>query len=96
MKTKKTKKTKKIESLPIQTIKCIPVSYLIPVSMLALEVWEKISNDAPFSWGDNNHSLVSPIDFAVHCGNKLDDIKYKKLLKKIRSIPHDVYIDMEN
>ena len=93
----KTKKTKKIESeLPIQTIKCIPVSYLIPVSMLALEVWEKISSDAPFSWGDNNHSLVSPIDFAVHCEEKLDDIKYKKLLKKIRSIPQDVYIDMEN
>jgi len=95
MKTKKIE-TKKIESLPIQTIKCIPVSYLIPVSMLALEVWEKISSDAPFSWGNNNHSLVSSIDFAVHCEEKLDDIKYKKLLKKIRSIPQDVYIDLEN
>jgi hypothetical protein len=94
--TKKTKNTKKIEleKMPIQTIKCIPVSYLIPTS-LGLEVWEKIS-DAPFSWGDNNHSLVSPIDFAVHCEEKLDDIKYKKLLKKIRSIPQDVYIDLEN
>jgi hypothetical protein len=93
MKTKKTIKFQKI----IKTVKYIPVTDLIPLSIPFAEIWPKIvDEDFPFNYGNNNYSLVSPIDFAVHCEEKLDDIKYKKLLKKIRSIPQDVYIDLEN
>ena len=83
------------EKMPIQTIKCVPVSYLIPISMLSLKVWEKISHNSPFCYGSNNHSLVSPTDFYAHCERRLG-IKYNTLLEKIKSIPQDVYIDLEN
>ena len=84
------------EKLPIQTIKCIPVSYLIPTSMLPLGVWEKISQDAPFSWGDNNRSMITASDFAKHCEERLDDSpKVKKFLKRVRSFG-EMYIDLES
>jgi hypothetical protein len=77
-----------------QTLKYIPITDLIPISMLALEVFRKIHENAPFSRG-NDHSLVSSIVFANHCVEKLDNIQYKTLLENIKSVPRDVYIDIE-
>jgi hypothetical protein len=79
----------------IKTLKYIPITDLIPVSMLSFEVWKKILENAPFSRG-NDHSLVSSIVFANHCAEKLDNTQYKTLLGNIKSVPRDVYIDIEH
>jgi hypothetical protein len=58
--------------------------------------WETISDNAPFSWGDNNRSMVTASDFANHCEQKLDDSpKHKNWLKKIRNLG-EMYIDLES
>lgn len=58
--------------------------------------WEQISNNAPFSWGDNNRSLVTASDFANHCEEVLDDSpKVKKWLKQVRKLG-EMYIDLES
>ena len=58
--------------------------------------WESISENAPFSWGDNNRSLVTANDFARHCEQCLDDsVKVKRFLKKVRDLG-DMYIDLES
>jgi len=101
MKNKKAIKFQKI----IKMVKYIPVTDLIPLSIPFAEIWPKIvDGNFPFSYGNNNYSLVSPIDFAKYCEEsfeesfeeELKDIRYKKFLKNIRSIPQNVYIDLEN
>lgn len=58
--------------------------------------WDKISNNAPFSWGDNNRSMVTASDFARHCEERLDDSpKVKRFLKKVRALG-EMYIDLES
>jgi hypothetical protein len=58
--------------------------------------WAQVSDNAPFSWGDNNHSLVTASDFARHCEERLDDsIKVKRWLKTVRALG-ETYIDLEN
>ena len=58
--------------------------------------WERISENAPFSWGDNNRSMVTASDFARHCEEQLDDsVKVKHWLKKVRALG-ETYIDLEN
>ena len=56
--------------------------------------WSAISDNAPFSWGDNDHSLVNAQDFAKHCEERLDDSwKVKRFLRRVRALK--VYIDLE-
>ena len=58
--------------------------------------WAQISDNAPFSWGDNNRSMVTASDFARHCEERLDDsVKVKRWLKKVRALG-ETYIDLEN
>jgi len=58
--------------------------------------WETISNDAPFSWGDNNRSMVTASSFADHCQQRLDDsLSAKRFLNKVRSLG-EMYIDLES
>lgn len=66
--------------------------------------WSLISEDAPFSWGDNNRTLVTASRFHDHCMNRLDcpedfGITQKavdKFLKKIADLGETMYIDLEN
>jgi hypothetical protein len=93
-------------AIKFKTVKCIPVTDLIPLSIPFAQIWTRITEDItvefPFLYGSNKHSLVSPIDFANHCEEVfevfegLKDTRYKKFIKKIRSIPQNVYIDLEN
>ena len=98
---KKIKKVIKFQKI-IKAVKYISVTDLIPLSIPFAEIWPKIvDGNFPFSYGSNNYSLVSPIDFAVYCEESfeeetLKDIRYKKFLKNIYSIPQNVYIDLEN
>lgn len=85
----------------IETCKFIPVSSLVP------ENWDwffaLISENAPFSWGDNNRTMIDVDTFLNHCDDAFDFDShyvnvgaYKAWVKKIERIPKDVYIDMEN
>lgn len=54
-----------------QTAKFVPISEIVPKS------WKDwfycaISQDAPFSWGDNNRTLVDAISFGHHAEDVLD------------------------
>lgn len=58
--------------------------------------WAEISHNAPFSWGDNYHSLVTASDFARHCEARLDDsLKVKRFLRKLRALG-ETYVDLES
>lgn len=58
--------------------------------------WELISDNAPFSWGDNNRSMVTASDFANHCEERLDDSpKCKRFIAKLRKLG-ELYIDLES
>lgn len=57
----------------VQTCKFVCVTDLVP------EEWngwfyDLISEDAPFSWGDNNRTMVSAERFAEHVLERLNDI----------------------
>jgi len=80
----------------IHTCKFVLLSTLIPANWAAQGFYEKISDNAPFSWGDNNRSMVDAQAFADHCQDRLDDsAKVREWLKKIRNLGQ-TYIDLEN
>lgn len=56
--------------LTIDTLQAVPVSTIIPSEWKGW-IWSLLSEDAPFSWGDNNHTLVDPLDFWDHLENVL-------------------------
>ena len=73
----------------------IPVTKVMP-KWWDNELWAIISDNAPFTWGDNNRSLVTASSFADHCEERLGDSpKVKKWLKALRSLG-DQYLDLEN
>lgn len=66
--------------------------------------WAKISQDAPFSWGDNNRSMVLACDFKNHCEDRLADAASEEdvpqadidqFLQLIESLG-TTYVDLEN
>ena len=64
--------------------------------------WDLFSDNAPFSWGDNNHTLVAIESFADHCKACLIDSpkgvsKKAKVafINKLLAIKQP-YVDLEN
>jgi hypothetical protein len=66
--------------------------------------WALISEDAPFSWGDNNRTMVSADAFADHCEARLENLncdehgrfpRYKPFLARVRALGN-IYIDLES
>lgn len=64
--------------------------------------WGAISENAPFSWGDNNRSLVCACDFLDHCKNRIDPADYpcctedfERFCERVESLG-SLYIDLEN
>jgi len=79
----------------VQTCQFISATDLVPKSWGGF-FWELISEDAPFSWGDNNRSLVTAADFADHCAARLDDSpKVQQWLDEVRALGQR-YIDLES
>ena len=88
----------------IETCKFVAVSGLIP------ETWKdwffpNISDSAPFSWGDNNRTMITKDRFLDHIEPILIDVEVEgdveeeereAFVRSIELIPPDVYIDMEN
>jgi hypothetical protein len=66
--------------------------------------WCMFSDNAPFSWGDNNRALVTASSFLEHCERSIADVgedgvipqeeldQFFKLLESLE----DTYIDLEN
>lgn len=64
--------------------------------------YSAISENAPFSWGDNNRTLVTASDFARHCDDTLEihgentsKAAVTRFLNKLRALG-ETYIDLEN
>jgi hypothetical protein len=91
-------------SFPIKTCKFIEVSELIPPEWTSW-FWSAVSENAPFTWGENNHSMVSALDFSIHCNDvlvlKAQSTSYVKsseitaFIKMLESLGN-IYIDLEN
>lgn len=84
-----------MKKLRVHSCEFVSATDLIPRSW---DSWfgETISNNAPFSWGDNDRSLVTAADFADHCEQCLDDsVKVKRFLHKLRELGQ-MYIDLES
>ena len=64
------------------------------------QIWDEVCDSAPFSWGDNNRSMVTAECFADHCDEVLDGSTVpkntaKNWINKIRELGQ-MYIDLEN
>lgn len=98
---------KKQIKVPVyETAKYVPLSEIVP------DNWKDwfygaISQEAPFSWGDNNRTLVDAISFGHHAQEVMDmeesfgnigTIKGRKnFFSMLDQLEKDqVYIDLEN
>lgn len=88
----------------LQSCQFISASAIVPESWKGW-FWEHFSEGAPFSWGDNNRTLVVAEDFARHAENFVDDFMeegdltdrrdYEKWIESIYAL-NQTYIDLEN
>ena len=96
----------KKNTLPIRSASFYELSDLVPP---AWREWfyDRISESAPFSWGDNNRTLVTTGRFLDHLedaiGSDLEEFQvtedewdqFTKLIKSLGDLDK-VYIDLEN
>ena len=93
-----------MKDLLIEDVKCVAMSQVMP------EEWHSwifcaLSEDAPFSWGDNNLSLVSAERFLNHLEDVLDLHDDENTIKEHKESVIDtlnylsnknIYIDLES
>jgi len=93
-----------MSKIEVQTAKFVPITSIVPESWKAW-FYHEISENAPFSWGYNNRSLVDALDFRHHVENVLElhseeeNIKedYQSFMDVLTYISQDrIYIDLEN
>ena len=60
------------------------------------EVWASLSDNAPFSWGDNNRTLVTAEALANHFVDRLDDSPASLALQGELFELDQMYVDLEN
>ena len=86
--------------MKVQSCQFVSVTDLVPKNWKHW-FWETISENAPFSWGDNNRSMVTASCFADHCEERLiingtlPRQTYRRFLNKVRSLG-EMYIDLES
>ena len=89
----------------VESCDFVPATALIPRGWDAW-FWEAISENAPFSWGDNNRSLVDFRSFINHAEEALEcaqlaDAKVRRWLGRMNEWCNEaeeggIYIDLEN
>lgn len=112
MKTAKITPRKSVDTLltktsdnppPAKSCSFVEATSLVPPGW-ATWFWVKISQDAPFSWGDNNRSMVLACDFKNHCEDRLSDVASEEdvpqadidqFLQLVESLG-TAYVDLEN
>lgn len=93
------------KDLYIDTLKSVGITQIIPDDWKDW-IWTDLSDGAPFSWGDNNHSLVDAFSFKDHLDSVLDsqDEELEEIIKKhLPAITdtlnylqaNNIYIDLE-
>ena len=92
-----------------ETCRYVPATSLVPRNWDSW-FWERFSENAPFTWGDNNRSLVDFESFIEHAAETFsngEDLSirgnraFRRWLEKMAAYrdeaKHDpVYIDLEN
>lgn len=58
--------------------------------------YESLSANAPFSWGDNNHTLVTAQRIMNHMVEWGMAEEYPEVYNTLKSLPEGSYIDLEN
>jgi len=58
--------------------------------------YQTLSDDAPFSWGDNNRTLVTAQRIMNHMVERGMDEDYPEVYNTLASLPEGSYIDLEN
>ncbi len=93
----------------IETCEFVPATSLVPRSWGSW-FWSQFSEGAPFTWGDNNRSLVDFESFIEHAAETFsngEDLSiagnraFRRWLKKMAEYREEakhgpVYIDLEN
>jgi len=79
-----------------RTCSYIPVSSLVPDRNARAQICGLLSEDAPFSWGDNNLSLVTATRLAEHCEDRLGDSAHELNLISLLGCLGETYIDLES
>lgn len=83
------------------------VCQFVAVTNLVPEEWrhwffEAISTDAPFSWGDNNRTMVTRDRFLDHALKRMEEWEelteneIEAWKERVEALPEGVYIDLEN
>lgn len=85
-------------------VKASDIYFEVPDSLIDT-FWEIISSDAPFSWGDNNRTLIAACRFLDHCKACFDkrlrehyhvkDEDWEKFCNVLLELGN-TYIDLEN
>ena len=89
----------KIIKPQIQTVSYYSLTDIVPLGWEGL--YSALSSDAPFSWGDNDHTLVTSERFLGHLKDVVelhgyrDDAEIKQMIEEIEALG-DVYIDLES
>ena len=88
----------------IETCAFVSMSSLIPPHWWDWAFY-LISDSAPFSWGDNNRTMVAKHRFHDHCTNRFEDVvrdgdvsqaELDMFFVKLDKVPDNVYIDLEH
>ena len=99
---------KSLQSM-IEACEYVPASELVPPEWCDW-FWATVVDNAPFSWGDNNRTLVAFDDFLLHVDDRIDGDgappkglkrKYKRWREWMQGLCDEanhgpVYIDLEN
>jgi len=88
----------------VETTQYIPITQIVPEKW-GCWFYDMLSNNAPFSWGDNNRTLITAERLANHAEECLDielnedgDITQKEVdewIAEVRKLD-PMYIDLEN
>jgi hypothetical protein len=93
------------KDLKIESFSCVGVTQIIPKAWEDW-IWTALNDGAPFSWGDNNHSLVEAAGFGEHLDKVLKSTEsdFQDTIKEHRPAITDtlsylhankIYIDLE-
>ena len=88
----------------IQSCKYVCITDIVPKEWVGW-FYTAISENAPFSWGDNNRTMVDAMSFSQHVQQVIDihdeeNIEEKTLIEFYNTLGElerkQVYIDLEN
>lgn len=92
---------KKEPQIPVYSIEFIQISDVVPQEWFSW-FWEVIADGAPFTWGDNDYSIIAIADFINWCERVLDpdeegippQAELDAFYKKLRSF-NNTWLDLE-